>query len=138
MILTRIRNLLTNQKGQSILEFALVLAPLIMLVMAVPEFGRYYNTKMVLQAAVREGARAGIVSKTPEITAENRTRNYLTANMTGGASPSVTASMPDGQGRGNRLVVKVTYNFPVIYAPIFNGKTSIPMTATIVFPQEDV
>lgn len=47
--------------GQSLVEFALVLAPLLLLLLAIVQFGFIFNAYVTLTNAVREGARAGTI-----------------------------------------------------------------------------
>lgn len=47
--------------GQSLVEFALVLAPLLLLLLAIIQFGFIFNAYVTLTNAVREGARAGTI-----------------------------------------------------------------------------
>lgn len=50
-----------NEKGQSLVEFALVLPILLMLVLGMLEYGWMLNAKISVTAAAREGARASSV-----------------------------------------------------------------------------
>jgi Flp pilus assembly protein TadG len=54
--------LLKENKGQSIIEFALLLPILLLVVFGITEFGRAIMTKDVLHTASREGARLAAVS----------------------------------------------------------------------------
>ncbi|HWP63094.1 MAG TPA: TadE family protein [Candidatus Binatia bacterium] len=47
--------------GQSLVEFALVLGPLLLLLLAIIQFGFIFNAYVTLTNAVREGARAGTI-----------------------------------------------------------------------------
>jgi Flp pilus assembly protein TadG len=47
-----------DDRGAAMVEFALVLPVLVTLLVAIIQFGSAYNTKLALQAAAREGARA--------------------------------------------------------------------------------
>ena len=55
-----------NDKGQSLVEFALLLFPMLLLVLGVIEFGWLFNGKIILTSAAREGARVAIVSNDEE------------------------------------------------------------------------
>lgn len=57
---------LKNQKGQAMVEFALILPILLLLVMGIAEFGMMFNAYLSVQNATREGARIGIVGATDE------------------------------------------------------------------------
>ena len=52
---------LTNNRGQAIVETALVLPIIVLLLFAILEFGQVINQYLVLTAAAREGARAAAV-----------------------------------------------------------------------------
>ncbi|MGC9523155.1 MAG: TadE/TadG family type IV pilus assembly protein [Anaerolineae bacterium] len=58
-----------KQRGQSLVEMALVLPLLLLLVAAVADFGRAFNSYIVITNAAREGARVG--AWMPEHTHEN-------------------------------------------------------------------
>lgn len=52
-----------NEKGQAIVEFALILPILIMLILGMIEFGWLLNGKITLNSAAREGAREMAVTQ---------------------------------------------------------------------------
>ena len=54
----RIRNTLENEKGQSLVEFALVVPLLLLLVIGIFEFGRAWMTKNIMTGAAREAVRS--------------------------------------------------------------------------------
>jgi len=57
----KIFNLRRDSKGQSLVEFALVLPFLIILILGMIEFGWILNGKITLTSAAREGARVAII-----------------------------------------------------------------------------
>lgn len=54
----------SSQRGQSLVEFALVLPMLLLLVLGVLEFGWILKAEIAVSAAAREGARYAAVGKT--------------------------------------------------------------------------
>jgi len=48
-------------RGQSLVEFALVLVPLLLLILGVVQFGLIFNSYVTMTNAAREGARTGTV-----------------------------------------------------------------------------
>jgi Flp pilus assembly protein TadG len=51
----------TKERGQSLVEFSLVLMPLFIIVLAIIQFGFIFNAYVTLTNATREGARNGTV-----------------------------------------------------------------------------
>ena len=54
-----------DERGAALVEFALILPLLVMFVFGIVEFGRFYNTRIQLTSAVREGARAAALGSDP-------------------------------------------------------------------------
>lgn len=54
----------SDQRGQAIVELALVVPLIILLILAIIDFGRIYSAQLVLNHAVRAGARAAVVLDT--------------------------------------------------------------------------
>ena len=48
---------LERERGAAVVEFAIVLLPLLMLVLGIVEFGRIYSRQLMMQHAAREAAR---------------------------------------------------------------------------------
>lgn len=51
----------TRARGQSLVEFALVLLPLFLLILGVVQFGLIFNSYVTMTNAAREGARTGTI-----------------------------------------------------------------------------
>ncbi len=60
----RVFSLRKNEKGQSAVEFALILPVLLILILGMIEFGWLLNGQITLNSAAREGARVGAVVTT--------------------------------------------------------------------------
>lgn len=54
-------DLRSSARGQSLVEFSLVLAPLLLLLLAIVQFGFIFNSYVTLSNAAREGARTGTI-----------------------------------------------------------------------------
>ncbi|MEW5783781.1 MAG: TadE/TadG family type IV pilus assembly protein [Bacillota bacterium] len=78
-ILGRLKRLKCEEKGQSLVEFALVLLPLLLLLLGIIEFGWLFNGQITVTSAAREAARAVAVGEDPW-TAVNR--HIMAANLT--------------------------------------------------------
>ncbi|MBW8383916.1 MAG: pilus assembly protein [Youngiibacter sp.] len=75
---------LSNEKGQSAVEFALVLPLLLILLLGIIEFGWFLNAKITITGAAREGARYYAIhgGETGSLSAvENVVANYLNPSV---------------------------------------------------------
>jgi Flp pilus assembly protein TadG len=132
----RIRNTLKNEKGQSLVEFALVVPLLLLLVFGIAEFGRAWMTKNILTGAVREAARIAAVQ------APGGGWNGSAATVRGNqilasAGIATTVSVQDPGPFGD-VTATVTYNFPVVvvgFIPGLNNAT-IPLSSTTTMRRE--
>jgi len=127
-----------SSRGQSSVEFALILPVLFMLVLGVFDLGRGVLAYNVLAEATREGARFAVVhgslSPSPVGPAPDsaeiaeRVRSYATSLNTDDLT--VHSSWPDGgNSRGNRVRVEVQYQFKLVsLMPL--GHVEIPLRAS--------
>jgi Flp pilus assembly protein TadG len=125
-----------NQKGQSMVEIA-IMAPLIMVALYIPaDFGIAFYTAHLTENAVREAARIGTGLAAPfgsseENQVRNETLNRLPARLT---SPTVTVRFLDTGAAACMQVVEVTamgnYNF-FLYQLVRLLGLSAPDTMTI-------
>lgn len=65
-ILELVTKLKKDEQGQSIVEFALVLPILLLIVLAIMEFGWLFNGHILVTSSAREGARVAAVSNVQE------------------------------------------------------------------------
>lgn len=87
--MSRLIKLKSDDRGQGIVEFALVVPVLIILILGMIEFGWVLNGQISLNSAVREGARAGAVydksdlaAKVSSVVIENTESSGLIINST--------------------------------------------------------
>lgn len=111
-------NKLRSERGQALVEMALVLPVLVLLIFGIIEFGRVFNAYLIITNAAREGARAGIVGATDlKIlqTVEGSATTLDTLQLTVTITPSSAYRV-----RGSSLTVDVDY--PVtLYAPVIGN-----------------
>jgi len=109
---------LRNEKGQSLVEFAIILPFLLLLLMGILEFGIMLNSYLTIHNAAREGARLGIVAGSNiEIKQliTNISPNLETENLIVNITPS------DGSRKsGETITVEVIYNYQVTIPIISN------------------
>jgi len=104
-------SLIKDKKGQSLIEFALVLPILLLVLLGIMEFGRMIMAANVLNQAAREGARVGAVTSDADSTVfretiENRVNQLLGAANITGARTEISLD-PD-----RTLRVTIDYGFP--------------------------
>jgi Flp pilus assembly protein TadG len=135
-------------RGQSLVEFALVLPPLFLILLGIIQFGFIFNTYVTMTNAAREGARTGTIyvylaslSKTENDTARNDTiktavmasMNYLnktTPNFTTGAWTSSNGGLTFTNGD-----LVVTYAVPTTVTDS-DPRTAEQVTVTATFHQD--
>lgn len=132
-----------KQKGVAVVEFAIVLPLLLLIVFGIVELGIALYDKAVITNASREGARAGIVLKSPKPTATdiqtvvtNYTSTYL---LTFGSqnTPVVTTTGAGGTF-GQPLSVSVSYKYAGLgFGKMLSAITgSVTLSATTVMNNE--
>lgn len=142
--------LLEPSRGASAVEFALILPLLVLLIFGIIELSLALYDKAMITNASREGARVGIVYRTPAVSdAEITTvvNNYLGTHLVTfgaiqppsdpvtGATVTVTRT---GYSPGAELKVRVGYNYTFLvlpqFAPVLGG--GIDMAAETVMRME--
>ena len=106
-----------NQRGAALIETAITL-PLVLLVsVAIFEFGRAYQTWQVLTNAAREGARVSILVDQSNDQVTAAVRNYLTGGRlpaAGAATVTVERTVAFGGNTASRVTVNYPFNFMVL------------------------
>ncbi|MEK7365559.1 MAG: TadE family protein, partial [Candidatus Deferrimicrobiota bacterium] len=108
----RIRNTLEHEKGQSLVEFALVVPMLLLLVFGIAEFGRAWMTQNILTGAAREAVRLLAVPAPPGGPAAANARAI--AVLASAGITTATISVNNALVAFDNVSVTVTYNFPVL------------------------
>lgn len=119
---------LKSVHGASMVEFAIILPVLILILFGIIEFGLLLFNKQVITNASREGARFGIVARSPRYLDEEITTvvtNYTGNNLItfGTKSPPSVKVTRVGPGGGllfgDDLTVQVTYRYEFLILPNF-------------------
>lgn len=124
--------ILKQEKGQALVEFAIILPVLLLLIMGILQFGMMLNAYLAIENAAREGARTGIAGSSD---AEIRQSIISISPSLDSENLNVTIT-PDETNRksGDTLTVSVAYSYkltvPIISnifndAVILNGQTSM-------------
>lgn len=123
-----------DERGQALVEFALVLPLFLTLLFAIIQFGIAFNNYLVLTDAVRSGARVAAVSRTttdPQTAAESAVRRAA-VNLDG-SRLGVTVTAPSGWKRGADVSVSASYPYSLeVFGLAFSsGKLSSTTTERI-------
>lgn len=129
---------LKNSDGAAMVEFAIVLIPLMILVFGIIEFGIIMYDKAVITNASREGARAGIVFNSPALSsgdlytavsnAADPKLDPLSNKLItfGTESPKITVTGTCATS-GTPLTVTVTYQYTYLVLPNIVSKLTGPL-----------
>ena len=104
------KTLKRDQKGQSLVEFALVVPLLMLIILGIVEFSRLFELVNVVTSAAREGARVAAVTAPDVSRVQNTARNVLTAGSVT-QTPTISVSGPNG-------LSEITVTVRVTYTPI--------------------
>ncbi len=125
-----------SEKGAALIEAAITIPLILLISVAIFEFGRAYQTWQILTNAAREGARIAVIAGTTDDQVKTRVVNY----MTGGTLNDATADMVTithgvaltGPDTGTRVVINYPFQFmvlnPVIRLVTPSSTTGAPIT----------
>ena len=131
-------SLIRGNRGQSVVEFALVLPVILLVLFGITEFGRAWMTQNILTSAAREGARHAVVTAPDEDAVIAKVRSVCAA-----AGITDVSIKIDGPDANRRVTVTVQTDFRLIPSSgIFNWfgdgafPGSFPLRATSVMRHE--
>jgi Flp pilus assembly protein TadG len=117
-----IRNIMHDERGQAVTEFAVILPILLLVLFAIFQFGVIFNNYIQVAAAAREGARTGAVSRTSTTcstigTTVYNSANHAAAGLSLTTSQVTTTMSPSCSGSemtaGGDITVTVSYPWSV-------------------------
>lgn len=132
---------LQRKKGQSLVEFTLLLSILLIIVMGLLDIGRVYFTYLALQDLAGEGASYGAVypsriDSTDEPDPNNvlyRVRSAAPSGMlVDPADLNITVSTPSGTDPGDFITVTVVANYTLLtpFVGSIVGSQNLPLSAS--------
>jgi Flp pilus assembly protein TadG len=124
-----------NERGQTMVEFAMVAPLLLILLLGILQFGATFNRYLTLTDAVRAGARKGAVSRgvvDPKGACENEVLAAAGASpkQPGGLDPndlSVSCSSTWSAGADVTVTATYPYSIKLLNLPIWSGNLSSTM-----------
>jgi Flp pilus assembly protein TadG len=129
-----------SERGAAAAEFALLLPVILTILLGTMEFGMIMYGREVVTNASREGARAGIIMRTPAVTAGEITTVANTYVTGSGVLGTVTFTVPSSGGAtGTPVVVNAAYNYQwlVPYIPmLLNLPRPLPISITVTMLHE--
>jgi Flp pilus assembly protein TadG len=108
---------LKGQRGAALLETAITLPIILLVSVAIFEFGRAYQTWQVLTNAAREGARVAVLPDYTDTDVTTTVRNYLNGGRlpnAAGAAINVVRNVPFGTTTASRVTVNYPFQFMVL------------------------
>lgn len=133
----------SRRKGQSLVEFTLVLPIFLLLVAGITDFGMLLYSNMTAINAAREGARLSVTYPGDTAAVEARVREMATGLDQSYLSVTTTCERPDAAPAttfhactdpmwqsGDAVVVKVDYTYHLIWPLAFG--TEIPLSSTVM------
>ena len=120
-----IKKILKTNKGQALVEFALIIPMLLLLVFGVIEFGRIFGAGLTVNNSAREGARLGAIGATDSAII---TRVTNSAGILDSSLVAVTITPTESSRvRGGDIQVNVSYPVTVVapFISIITGDTVI-------------
>ncbi len=125
-----------SNRGNAVLEFALVFPLLLLVSFGITEFGRAWMTMNVLTSAAREGVRLAAVTAPNTVLVEARVREVCdAANID---PTSITVVPPDPMDPDRRVSVTVVADFEVFSVRILDFRGTIPLSTTSVMRHESL
>jgi Flp pilus assembly protein TadG len=131
---SRKKDLFRNDKGQSMVEFALVLPILLLILLSIVEIGWLINAKITITSAAREGARVYAVKGKEAAAAKTQVQAVVdntVESITKVGSAVVTYTEPTLVSGTDVKMIKVKVRVTVVPLLKLIYKDNIPMEAEI-------
>jgi Flp pilus assembly protein TadG len=133
------KTLAKNQRGAALIEAAVTIPIILLISVAIFEFGRAYQTWQVLTNAAREGARVAIIAGTTQDQVKATVVNYMTIGQLPNASPdqvSVDQNVALGANTASQVTISYPFEFivlnPVARLVDRTSSTGAPITMSAV------
>lgn len=111
-----------SEKGQSLVEFALIVPVLILLLLGIIDFGRIFHAYLTIDHAGREAARAASIGKNVAEIKSVAVNKASSIGLTSGQVQVVTG--PSGTD------ATITISYPITFLTPLIGSIAGPLTLT--------
>lgn len=111
------KRLIRNERGAALLEAAITIPLILLISVAIFEFGRAYQTWQVLTNAAREGARVAVINGTTDDQIRSAVHNYMTVGGLDKYSDdmvNINRTAPLGASTGSQITVNYPFDFIVL------------------------
>ena len=110
------RQRVRNQRGAALIETAITIPIILLICVAIFEFGRAYQTWQVLTNAAREGARISVIVSNTDQQVTDAVRAYLTSGRLSGANANIriNRNVQIGTKTASEVTVDYPFNFIVL------------------------
>jgi Flp pilus assembly protein TadG len=139
------RSRLSDDSGQALAEFALVLPVLLVLLLAMIDFGKAFNYWINATHITAEGARYAVVNRKPDpgsaLTLQQQLQGQATAELHNGGTTAVATpaqvciEFPNGTSNaGDPVLVRMRFTYhwlPFLGSRIAIAQSSVNTTATM-------
>jgi len=106
-------NRLKNERGQTMTELALVLPILVVLVLAIAQFGVAFNNYVTLTDAARAAARKGAVSREAGQSTDCQNAGYAAGTNLKNPGTDFVVTCTSSWGIGSDVTVTATYPYDI-------------------------
>ena len=122
-----------SEKGQSIVEFALVLPILVMLLFGIIDFGRIFHTYLAIDHASREAARTASIGENDATIVSTAVASASSIHLTAG---QVAVSPGGTKSSGSDVTVTITYPINFLTPVVSNLTGPITLSSSTVMRME--
>lgn len=129
------KRFLKSEKGQAMVEFALVLPLLLILLCGIIDFGWLYYNQITLNNAAREGARYAVIYYDPVSDWKSAAESRMLSSMVGVSSAAAIVSDPTEQ----RITASVTATPRILtgFTSTILGKQTVELHASCTMRLEN-
>jgi Flp pilus assembly protein TadG len=127
----------TRQRGQALVELALVLPILLILFVGIIEFARAWNLHQVITDAAREGARRAVIANNAtQAEVDSAVRHYMNQARFDGSKADITFPLGFKTGPGETTAVRIEYDYRFVFLRVFINLVFASTDGTVTLATE--